>query len=193
MTSPSADGPPAAPGRACGECTACCEWLRIDAPDLRKPPGVLCRHACAGGGCSSYARRPEPCRVWSCEWRASTTVPETLRPDRCGVIVMETPEPPGDPALAGYVLLAFWPIAMLPIAALDALLARLIGAGMEVHLAVPGPPGDDPRSAPLNALVGEIVGRGATARLEAALRHLAALLEDSVPMRAADPAQPSFP
>jgi hypothetical protein len=74
--------------RACGTCTACCEgWLTSDELDMR--PGRPCRH-CTGQGCAIYENRPEdPCIRFQCAWlQEGSPLPEAMRPDRSGVIVL---------------------------------------------------------------------------------------------------------
>ncbi|UJW76900.1 hypothetical protein IM739_17600 [Rhizobium sp. SL42] len=55
------------PGRACGPCSLCCILPDID--ELDKPANVVCRHCVPGGGCLSYAVRPQTCRDFLCLWR----------------------------------------------------------------------------------------------------------------------------
>jgi hypothetical protein len=76
--------------RSCAGCTACCELLPVDA--LEKPPGVRCKHACAGKGCAIYPQRPGDCRGFACTWLLDPTWGGTLRPDRCGFVVERTPD-----------------------------------------------------------------------------------------------------
>lgn len=54
-------------GRACGSCSLCCILPDID--ELEKPANVVCRHCVPGGGCQSYAVRPQTCRDFLCLWR----------------------------------------------------------------------------------------------------------------------------
>ena len=64
--------------RSCGDCTACCTFLRIDsgttktltfhtAEDVSKPAGETCRF-CTAQGCSIYDDRPIVCRAFKCDW-----------------------------------------------------------------------------------------------------------------------------
>lgn len=71
------------PDRSCGQCTACCRLLEIEA--LGKPAGILCQHN-TGCACTIYPERPEACARWHCLWRRIGALPEDLRPDRSGVI-----------------------------------------------------------------------------------------------------------
>lgn len=73
------------PGRACGDCYVCCELPAIEDPMLRKPERTLCV-SCIGGLCGIYESRPKACRDFHCLYRHLGELPETLRPDRCGVM-----------------------------------------------------------------------------------------------------------
>jgi hypothetical protein len=79
------------PGRACGDCTACCRVLEIEA--LGKPAGILCRHN-TGAACGIYDERPEACARWHCLWRRIGALPDELRPDRSGVMFSLDNRPP---------------------------------------------------------------------------------------------------
>ncbi|WBO22260.1 YkgJ family cysteine cluster protein [Sphingomonas abietis] len=72
--------------RDCGDCTVCCETLRIDTPDLRKPANTRCTHLGAQG-CTIHAVRPDICRAWFCGWRRAAAMPDAARPDRSGLLV----------------------------------------------------------------------------------------------------------
>lgn len=52
-------------------------------------PGNPCRH-CTDRGCAIYDNRPEdPCRRFVCAWlEADSPLPEEMRPDKAGVIVV---------------------------------------------------------------------------------------------------------
>jgi hypothetical protein len=52
-------------------------------------PGKPCAH-CTVQGCAIYENRPEiPCRKFKCAWLADgDVIPENMRPDQCGAIVM---------------------------------------------------------------------------------------------------------
>jgi hypothetical protein len=52
-------------------------------------PGKPCEH-CTAKGCGIYETRPEnPCRSFECGWlQDGSPLPEHLRPDRSGVIVI---------------------------------------------------------------------------------------------------------
>jgi hypothetical protein len=74
--------------RSCGECTACCEgWLSSDVTGMS--PYRPCQH-CTARGCAIYENRPQdPCVKFVCGWlQPGSPMPEHLRPDRAGVIVM---------------------------------------------------------------------------------------------------------
>lgn len=74
--------------RQCGECTACCQgWLFAESLNLK--PGSPCVH-CTAQGCGIYENRPQdPCIDFVCGWlQADSPLPEEMRPDRSGVIVL---------------------------------------------------------------------------------------------------------
>lgn len=73
--------------RTCGDCTVCCSELKIDTPEFRKKPFVMCRHN-TGTGCGIYESRFPVCRSFLCGWRLFAELDEGWRPDRSGVIVM---------------------------------------------------------------------------------------------------------
>ena len=71
----------------CGECTACCVSLRVDATESKE--WEKCRHLC--NGCSIYNDRPETCKKFKCLWlstqESDNPFPEEARPDKCGVML----------------------------------------------------------------------------------------------------------
>ena len=69
----------------CGGCTACCNVLQIDAID--KPMYTPCRYC--DGGCSIHNSKPKTCAEFECAYYQAPTIPESLRPDRCGIIFMK--------------------------------------------------------------------------------------------------------
>ncbi len=81
-------------GRACGTCTVCCTYLKINQPpELVKIGLKPCDHILepgpdgyTGGGCGIYDDRPAVCQNYSCLWLYGYG-DETDRPDRCGVLV----------------------------------------------------------------------------------------------------------
>lgn len=72
------------PNRECGECNVCCYALSID--ELKKPPGIVCRHWTKESHCTCYDARPSSCRIFHCGWRA-LPLGEEWRPDRCGIVI----------------------------------------------------------------------------------------------------------
>lgn len=56
-------------------------------------PGKPCQH-CTAAGCAIYPDRPEqPCVVFKCAWlKDDSPMPENMRPDQCGAIVMTNRE-----------------------------------------------------------------------------------------------------
>lgn len=82
-----------APSRDCGECEACCWALEVCEISLDK--FVQCEYQRSlyetnGHGCRAYADRPRLCQQYRCEWLAGMLYhgipPESLRPDKCGII-----------------------------------------------------------------------------------------------------------
>ena len=65
----------------CGECTWCC--FHTEATSFEKKNGwcIYCKN-----GCFIYNQRPDVCRNFDCIWRMEDDVPESYRPDRCGVM-----------------------------------------------------------------------------------------------------------
>lgn len=79
-----------ATGRQCLPCNACCEgWLTADVLGHRMRAGHPCPHS-TPQGCGIYERRPEkPCRSFVCSWLVEgSPLPDWMRPDRCGAIVL---------------------------------------------------------------------------------------------------------
>lgn len=74
-----------AAGRACGACTMCCKVLLVG--ELRKPPGLWCKHARPGTGCGIYETRPASCRDFFCEWMLNANFPAEWKPDAAKFVV----------------------------------------------------------------------------------------------------------
>lgn len=69
----------------CKDCTACCTLLRIEALD--KEEYTPCRY-CAGG-CTIYDTKPQTCTEFECAYLQAKNIPESLRPDRCGIVFIK--------------------------------------------------------------------------------------------------------
>ena len=80
---------PIVAGRSCDKCTACCEgWLWGNAFGFEFKPGTPCRFV-KKSGCSIYEARPyEPCQTFLCHWKSNPVLPDWMRPDLSGVIVL---------------------------------------------------------------------------------------------------------
>ncbi len=79
-------GPPVR-GRSCGACKACCVLVPVHlSADDYKAANERCRHACSKG-CAVYAKRPEPCQVWSCAWLIQRETAGLRRPDLAGYVI----------------------------------------------------------------------------------------------------------
>jgi hypothetical protein len=130
------------PGRECGGCTSCCRDLTIDAPDLKKPPGILCVHCAPGQGCGIYQARPSVCDGFYCGWRQIPFLDEGWRPDRSEILITPASKhiPPGYPPqgltfeLTGSLERATWPPFLN-------LVCDLIEDRVPVFLSVRGEPG----------------------------------------------------
>jgi hypothetical protein len=85
------------PARDCGTCFVCCKELTIQEPELKKPPGMLCRHCVETKGCGIYETRPQVCRSWFCGWRQMQNLDDDWRPDRCEILITAATDhiPPG--------------------------------------------------------------------------------------------------
>jgi hypothetical protein len=78
-------------GRSCGSCSLCCKLLRIEDPELSKPPNQWCPHCRPGrGGCSIYDGRPSLCRGFACLWLINSEVQEEWFPLKSKMVI--TPE-----------------------------------------------------------------------------------------------------
>jgi hypothetical protein len=79
--------------RSCGDCVACCVYLRI--PIINKKALTPCHflkqmageHTCStDGGCSTYEFRPEVCKKYECSWLQGYGDEED-RPDKSGLLI----------------------------------------------------------------------------------------------------------
>lgn len=67
-------------------------------PELGKLPDMDCQHLRkkrASGCCSKHGNRPASCREFQCVWIGDEGMPDSLRPDRCGVMLSAPIETPG--------------------------------------------------------------------------------------------------
>ena len=70
--------------RECGECNACCVWLKGDAYGHEFGNGEACKFL--NQNCSIYETRPEVCKRYQCAWLQGL-FPENLRPDKSKVLI----------------------------------------------------------------------------------------------------------
>lgn len=73
--------------RECGDCTVCCKVLGI--AELDKPVHTVCVNCSTGKRCDAYEARPASCRRFNCVWLTNDTLPDDLKPDRCGIVAFE--------------------------------------------------------------------------------------------------------
>lgn len=141
------DSDPAAPSgpppRACGPCSACCEFAGVD--ELAKPPDQRCAHQCQSG-CAIYADRPPSCRAYTCLWQEGEFA-DGDRPDKIGLAfdlpahVRNHPDYAGIHAICAYEL---WPgardeprAATLLLQLSRAMVVRLAAADQKTQLLGP--------------------------------------------------------
>jgi hypothetical protein len=58
----------------------CCKVPSIE--DFQKPPGVWCRYAAPGKGCTVYDSRPACCRSFYCMWMLDASFGPEWKPER---------------------------------------------------------------------------------------------------------------
>jgi len=73
--------------RSCGECNICCTVFSV--PEVEQRQGHLCSRWSRGVGCTIYRNRPVACRSFNCSWLMYKSIPNELRPDKCGVVIRE--------------------------------------------------------------------------------------------------------
>jgi hypothetical protein len=77
----------------CGDCKKCCVTLFLRTQQFTKPSHTACQHHSTLTGCTIYKDRPLQCSTFKCHWLKSQgtrdAMPESLRPDRCGVILTD--------------------------------------------------------------------------------------------------------
>lgn len=70
---------------------ACCKTLAIEDEKLDKPKNQWCPHVDFKiKGCGIHEEKPASCRNFVCMWLVVPEMPDTLRPDRCGVVFFMT-------------------------------------------------------------------------------------------------------
>ena len=78
-------------GRTCGDCTACCRAIAVEA--LGKPRLTHCKHQ--DKGCAIYESRPQQCRAFACLWLMGIGA-DDARPDKTGVVLLSPPAGKGE-------------------------------------------------------------------------------------------------
>jgi len=126
---------PPVPGRECGECHACCEYLNIDTPELQKPPSVLCPHWAQG--CTMYESRPSPCRTFFCGWRVMPNLGDNWRPDKSNIFLRLA----NTNGVPGFDVNLLGNLSPVMTSELLQTIGDMIGANFPVYLVIPGPPG----------------------------------------------------
>jgi hypothetical protein len=141
----------AEPARSCGDCTVCCTALAIETPELRKQPGVTCRH-CTAQGCGIYETRFPICRSYFCGWFGLPELDDSWRPDRSGILL--SPQSAGIPetydAREGVEFLLLTGEAGLAHPPFIVFLRALLASRTPAFLALAGPKGHYPARVFLN-------------------------------------------
>lgn len=70
--------------RNCGKCTLCCYFLPVSEYDSEEYK--YCSNCTPKMGCMVYETRREVCKSFGCLWWHELSMPESLRPDKCGVM-----------------------------------------------------------------------------------------------------------
>lgn len=72
--------------RECGECTECCNGnLELEVHGNYVGKSKPCPFL-GENNCGIYEKRPNTCASYQCAW-TQYILPETMRPDQCGVLV----------------------------------------------------------------------------------------------------------
>lgn len=168
------------PGRECGGCTQCCLVLPVNSPELTKQSGVLCTHCDPGVGCAIHATRFPVCRSFQCGWRLLPIVPDDLRPDRSGILVVADEDniPPGYRDMAAVKFVITGGRAALERTSFLECLAGLIHGGAPTFLTVPGPPGSFFAKAFLNERLKDAVAQRNAAAMIGLLMQIMDELEN---------------
>ncbi|MEI9888934.1 MAG: hypothetical protein WDN08_21020 [Rhizomicrobium sp.] len=142
--------------KSCGDCTVCCTALAIDTPELRKVPGVACRH-CTAQGCGIYETRFPICRSYFCGWFGLPELGDAWRPDRSGILIAPRRDgiPPGYALREGVEFLVLGGEAAIRRPAFVALLGKLLAGRTPCFIGVPGPAGHYPARVFLNDRLGQ--------------------------------------
>jgi len=166
------------PNRTCGSCTACCQYLTIDAPELQVMPGVLCSNCELHKGCTIYGARPQVCRDHMCGWRLFAIFDDEWRPDKIGVLVsVVNGLSPEDYSQEGLDLLLTHPEIALRAAPFTKFLIRAISARVPLFLSILHSQGNLPTRIFINPYLEEAAAQrdeqGTLTIVKAALSSLA--------------------
>ena len=140
------------PDKACGSCTACCEFPPVKAEALQKPANYLCPHCEAEKGCTVYDRRPQECRGWYCGWFFLPGLPDDWHPMSSGVVIR-----PEGFAQGEITLLILRRSPFLTSMSFAGLVGAWIMQGATISFERLGPPGHLPAKMALNELLAPAV------------------------------------
>lgn len=147
-------------GRDCGECTVCCTALPIETPELRKVPGITCKH-CISAGCAIYETRFPICRTYYCGWRNLPELDDAWRPDKSGVLVSPQNEniPEKFVLREGIEFLVLDGERAIRRQGFAEAVAAFVAGGVPTFLAFPGPPGHYPARVLVNDILAAAIGK----------------------------------
>jgi hypothetical protein len=75
--------------RSCGDCSFCCDgWLSAGIWGHDMYPGKPCKFKSKDSGCGIYHQRPQLCKDFLCLYRQDSKVPEHLKPNIIGNVMM---------------------------------------------------------------------------------------------------------
>lgn len=84
--------------RTCGDCIACCTFLKVEFERYTKPARKVCLHvlppdSTKPGRCGVYGKpcKPQGCTRFECAWLRGTGLAEDDRPDASGVMLFVMP------------------------------------------------------------------------------------------------------
>ncbi|WP_147480465.1 YkgJ family cysteine cluster protein [Pseudomonas coronafaciens] len=121
--------------KKCGTCSACCNVLTIDTPELQKPADVPCVHVREGGGCTIYETRPGVCKSWTCGWLSTDRLKNNLRPDKSNILIRL------DDGNSLTLQPIESPVRFLTTTDVLELIATCINSNFEIAISVPTKPG----------------------------------------------------
>lgn len=160
LSEPLPPPPALVPGRECGECTYCCQYLTVDTEEIQVEAGILCRHCVDKKGCTIYETRPQVCRTHFCGWRLSALFDDSWRPDRIGILMTPVDKNiPADYMQEGLELLLVHPEIALARPDFYQLIFRAVANRIPLFITLCGPPGHANAGVFINTILEDPVQR----------------------------------